>query len=63
MTKLISERELAEQIGVAAKTLERWRAQGFGPRFIKLARHVRYDSRDVEAWLDGQRRNSTSQAA
>jgi hypothetical protein len=28
---------------VNVRTLERWRVDGSGPRFVKLGRHVRYE--------------------
>lgn len=35
-------------------TLEQWRSQGKGPKYIKVGRHVRYRWSDVNAWLDAQ---------
>ena len=35
-------------------TLEQWRSQGKGPKYIKVGRHVRYRWSDVQAWLDAQ---------
>lgn len=44
-------------------TMEGWRVQGVGPRFIKLGRLVRYRVEDLDAYLEAQTRQSTSQAA
>jgi excisionase family DNA binding protein len=39
---------------VPKHTLEQWRSQGRGPKYIKVGRHVRYRWADVNAWLDEQ---------
>lgn len=43
-------------------TLEIWRVQGRGPRWIKIGRLVRYDEADLDAYLESQTRTSTSDA-
>ena len=42
-------------------TLEIWRVQGVGPRYIKVGRFVRYRQSDLDAWLESRTRTSTSQ--
>ena len=42
-------------------TLEIWRVQGRGPKYIKVGRFVRYRESDLDAWLDSRTRTSTSQ--
>lgn len=37
---------------VPKHTLEQWRSQGKGPKYLKVGRHVRYRWSDVNAWLD-----------
>ena len=46
---------------LSPRTLERFRVQGRGPRFLKLGRRVMYRVGDLEAWADAQGRNSTSE--
>jgi hypothetical protein len=48
---------LAERLGVPLKTLAVWRSQGKGPRYVRVGKHVRYDPRDVEAWIRAQTRD------
>jgi len=49
MEKLVlSERELSAHWGVNVKTLQRWRAEGRGPRFMKIGRTVTYLPKDIE---------------
>jgi len=49
--KLLNTKELASYLGVAVSTLLLYRAEGTGPRYIKMGRLVRYRASDVEAWL------------
>ena len=50
--QLLRPDEAARRIGVLPHTLQSWRSRGTGPRFVKLsARAVRYDVRDIDAWL------------
>lgn len=63
MSNLIDTTELARRIDVSEVTLVRMRMQGGGPAFIRIGRSVKYRWEDVEAWLEKQTRNSTSEAA
>lgn len=38
----INERELAKRWGISPKTLQRWRSEGRGPRYLKLSKRVTY---------------------
>lgn len=38
----MSERQLAAYWGISSRTLQRWRIEGRGPRYVKLGRSVRY---------------------
>ncbi|MFC4293551.1 helix-turn-helix transcriptional regulator [Novosphingobium tardum] len=67
MEFLLDTRQAAPRIGVTAGTLENWRTQGTGPRFIKTSPgrggKVLYDPADIEAWKEANRFQSTSEAA
>jgi hypothetical protein len=52
--------EAADYLRVTKSTLDKWRTVGKGPRFIKAVHRVLYDSRDLDRWLDGNKRSSTS---
>ena len=56
-------REAAIYFGGAIKpnTLEIWRIQGRGPRFIKFGRAVRYRKADLDKWIEERERQNTSQ--
>ena len=53
--------EAAEYTGSAPGTLNKLRCTGEGPTFIRLGkRRVVYDVSDLDAWMTGRRRTSTS---
>ena len=45
-----NQKQLAARWGVAEATLERWRSDGIGPRYLKLCGRVLYRQVDVEAF-------------
>ena len=62
MPTLVGEREASGYLGLSTRTLQKWRLQGLGPRFVKLGRAVRYDPADLQEYLQASRRRSTSEA-
>jgi hypothetical protein len=49
-------RELNRSGGLSARTLERWRARGDGPPFVRLGRRrVFYRRADLVAWVEQSR--------
>lgn len=55
--RILRTREAADYIGLSPSTLEKKRLSGDGPRFVRLGgRAVGYDLRDLDEWLDAQRR-------
>jgi len=61
-TRLVDEHEAAAILGLSVKTLRRWRWAGRELPFVKLGSAVRYDLADLQAYIDGHRRASTSMA-
>ena len=59
-TRLLTTEEAAERLCLSARTLERYRASGEGPKFRKIGRWVRYTVADLEAWIESRKRSSTS---
>lgn len=47
--RVLNENELAQRWGVSPKTLQRWRSESRGPRYLKLSKRVSYP---LEAILD-----------
>ncbi|MGI9274578.1 MAG: helix-turn-helix transcriptional regulator [Endozoicomonas sp.] len=48
MKKVLNSKELAQRWSVSERTLERWRCEGKGPRYIKISGCVRYLISDIE---------------
>ena len=46
----INETELAERWGLSPKTLQRWRSEGRGPRYLKLSKRVTYLMEEILAF-------------
>ncbi|MBI4968988.1 MAG: helix-turn-helix domain-containing protein [Rhodospirillales bacterium] len=57
---LLTENEVAYLTRQSPRTLQALRLRGGGPVYLKLGRLIRYRSGDVRAWLESQRRTSTS---
>ncbi|MRR56378.1 MAG: DNA-binding protein [Deltaproteobacteria bacterium] len=52
----------AEFLQVKPTTLEQWRWNGKGPRFIKMGRAVRYRKTDLEKFTEERSFTSTTEA-
>jgi predicted DNA-binding transcriptional regulator AlpA len=58
---LLDTTQAARALGISRRTLENRRVSGIdSPQHIKIGRSVRYDPRDLEAFLAERRRRSTS---
>lgn len=55
----LRERELAERWGLSPRTLQRWRLERHGPRFVKFGRSVSYPLQGTDGVLDWERRCAT----
>jgi hypothetical protein len=53
----------AQHTGLSESFLEKERVSGRGPLFIKAGKAVRYDVRDLDAWLAECKLRSTSEYA
>jgi excisionase family DNA binding protein len=49
--RALTEREVAELLGLSVATLRAWRHRGKGPRFLRLGRSVRYLPSDVAEFV------------
>jgi predicted DNA-binding transcriptional regulator AlpA len=49
---LLSPEALANYLDVPLASIYRWRVRGYGPRGLRVGKHVRYRLSDVEHWLD-----------
>ena len=60
---LLTTKQASEILGLHHVTLANWRAEGFGPKFVALGRAIRYRRDDLEAFVEQQLRQSTSDAS
>lgn len=61
MPILLSEKETAQILGFAPKTLQKWRSLGKGPTHIRISKGcVRYRREDLHEWISTRVRTSTS---
>ena len=58
-----TETELARRWNVSIKTLQRWRSEGRGPRYLKLSKRVSYPLESVIEFERGALHDSTSERA
>jgi predicted DNA-binding transcriptional regulator AlpA len=60
---LLDTTQAAERMGIARQTAAVWRVKGFGPPHILMGRKILYDPADIDAWIEANRHNSTSDRA
>ncbi len=58
ITKHLHQVHLAERWNLSPRTLERWRWEKIGPRYLKLGGRVVYRLEDIEAYEAQQVRNT-----
>lgn len=63
MSALLRESEASTRLGLSVRTLQKWRIEGRGPRFVKLGNAVRYEPTEIEEFVREGVRSSTSQPA
>ena len=56
MSKLWSIDQVADYLSVPKQTIYQWRTKGYGPKGVRVGKHVRFRPEDVERWLDEQTR-------
>ena len=59
----LNQTEAGSLLGLSVRTLERFRWDGRGPKYLKLGRRVVYAREDLTAWAESRRRASTSDTA
>lgn len=56
----IDETTAADFLCQSIRTIQKWRVTGFGSKFFKSGRSIRYRRRDLLEWAETRRRKSTS---
>lgn len=60
--RYIDEKQVAEYLGISAKTLQGYRVKGGGPEFMKLGhKTVRYKISDIQEWAKNHKKKNTSE--
>jgi predicted DNA-binding transcriptional regulator AlpA len=54
--------DVARRLKTSIRKLERMRADGTGPRFVRMNKLVRYTDHDVDEWIASRTVRSTSEA-
>jgi predicted DNA-binding transcriptional regulator AlpA len=50
--RILTEGEVSRVLGIKQRTLQRWRALGVGPQYLRLSeRSVRYQLKDIQDWI------------
>jgi predicted DNA-binding transcriptional regulator AlpA len=52
--RLLTSKQVAEEINFPIATLNYWRSIGKGPAYIKIDRWVRYRQSAIAEWIDDQ---------
>ncbi|MBM3758330.1 MAG: helix-turn-helix domain-containing protein [Acidobacteria bacterium] len=52
---LVNERQVAASMNVSLATVRRWRANGQGPKFVRLGGSIRYALDDLRIFVEGLR--------
>lgn len=45
---------MARLLGVEVETLAAWRRRGYGPRWYRIGKKVRYTESDLREWMNAQ---------
>ena len=59
----LNQKQLAARWNISEASLERWRSEGIGAKFLKLCGRVLYRQVDIEAYDESCLATSTSQRA
>lgn len=54
---LLTEKDAGRLLALSHRTLQKWRAQGVGPTFMKFGRTIRYPIAELVAWIEQNRAN------
>jgi predicted site-specific integrase-resolvase len=63
LEELFTVSETARHLRVSVSSLNKWRGEGGGPRYVLIGRRIRYRPSDIAAYVREQTRTSTSAPA
>lgn len=53
-TRYLTPVDVADLLGIPVETIYQWRRKHTGPRGFRVGRHLRFDPKDVRAWVDSR---------
>lgn len=59
----LTQSEVAQRLRLSPRTLERFRLDGTGPKFVRAGRRILYRLVDIEEWTAARTFRSTAEAA
>lgn len=59
--QFVAEADLASRYGKAVRTLQRWRAKGYGPAYMRIGGSIFYRQEDIEAFEARMRQGGEAQ--
>jgi predicted DNA-binding transcriptional regulator AlpA len=59
----LNTKQAAHYVGLSESLLEKRRCNGDGPTFSQIGKAVRYLTSDLDAWMQANRRTSTTAAS
>ena len=54
MKPLLDQTRVARLLGVEVETLGAWRRRGYGPRWYRIGRNIKYAEDDLRGWMKAQ---------
>lgn len=54
---ILTEPALASRYGKTVRTLQRWRAEGYGPPYLRIGGSIFYRTEDIEAFEVSMRKD------
>ena len=51
---LLEPTKVARLLGVEVETLGAWRRRGYGPRWFRIGKKIRYAEPDLRVWMNAQ---------
>lgn len=61
LSQAFTEEQVAKRWSLSRKTLQAWRLNGGGPKFVKMGKSVRYFSADLAMFEEANKKASTSE--
>jgi len=57
---LLDQVRVANLLGIEVETLGAWRRRGYGPRWYRIGKKIRYAAADIRDWMSAQARQQAS---